>query len=443
MGPNLADTFVILKKEYSDDATKKNLYAQLSKELTEKFPTQTLAATQPIEMRFNEILEGSRADVTLRVFGQDLKELMRYTAQAEEIIRGIRGTQSVELDALTALKESPVLDIRADKKVIARYGVALQEVNRALEMAMSGIRVGSYYDQNIRLPIMLHLDESRRNNLKQIAAIPVGLTAGGTAPLGQLTHIKETQKVTTISRYYGKRYAAIAIYLKDRDIQSFVQEAKEKIKVGLKLPFGYSTYWAGQFKNLEKARLKLQLIVPMTLLIIFFLLWRSFRSARDALLIFLSIPFAMTGGVMSLWLAKIPFSIPAAVGFIALAGIAILNAMVMVSFFRELTDSGRPIAEVIRKGAKERLRPVVMTALVASLGFLPMALGTGLGSEVQRPLATVVIGGLITTTILTLLLLPALYGWAHAATRGRAGAATTVAEAVGSSLKKVTRSKKR
>ena len=416
MGPNLADTFVILKKDKSDDATKKRLFEKINASLTAKFPTQILSPTQPIEMRFNEILEGSRADVTLRIFGSDLKQLMQYAAEAEKIIRQIKGAQSVEMDALTALKESPLLDIRADKKLIARYGVALAEVNRALEMAMGGIRVGSYYDNNIRLPVMVHLDESRRNNLQQIAAIPVGLTSGGTISLGQITQIKETQKVTTIARYYARRYAAIAIYLKDRDIASFVDEAKTKINQQLKMPFGYTTYWAGQFKNLEKARKKLLLIVPVTLIIIFILLLRTFGSLRDALLIFLSVPFAMTGGVFSLALTGIPFSIPAAVGFIALSGIAILNAMVMVSFFHELGQKKHDLLEIVREGARERLRPVAMTALVASLGFLPMAIGTGLGAEVQRPLATVVIGGLITTTILTLLLIPAFYLWSA---RGR------------------------
>ncbi len=411
MGPNLADTFVILKKEHSDVQTKQKLYDRLHALLNEKFPEQQLSQTQPIEMRFNEILEGSRADVTLRIFGDDLKTLMEFSDRATKLIREIRGTYSVELDALTALKESPILDIKADKKTMARFGVSLAEVNRALEMAMSGIRVGSYYDNNIRLPVVVHLDESRRNNLKQIEQIPVGLATGGTIPLGKLTQIDERKKVTTIARYYGRRYAAIGIYLKNRDIASFVEEAKEKIQTGLELPFGYTTEWAGQFKNLQKARQRLLLIVPVTLGIIFLLLLRSFNSLRDALLIFLSVPFAMSGGVLSLWIAGLPFSIPAAIGFIALSGIAILNAMVMVSFFHELFKKNHDTLWVVREGALERLRPVAMTALVASLGFLPMALATGLGSEVQRPLATVVVGGLITTTVLTLLLLPAFYLW--------------------------------
>ena len=411
MGPNLSDTFVILDKKYSDEKTKASLFTRIHDALIKKQPTQNISPTQPIEMRFNEILEGSRADVSLRIFGDDLEKLMEYTEKAETIIRSIRGAQSVELDALTALKKSPVLDILPNKPMLARYNVPLSDLNRTLEMAMSGIRAGSFYDGSIRLPVVIRLDEIRRNDLKQIASIPIGLTAGGTIPLGKLTHMREAEKVTTIARYYAKRYAAIAIFLKDRDIASFVEEAKSKIDSELKLPFGYTPHWAGQFKNLEKARKKLLLIVPVTLFIIFLLLLRSFNSLKDALLVFLSIPFAMTGGVIALTLTGIPFSISAAVGFIALSGIAILNAMVLISFFKELSHHHTDIETIVREGTRERLRPVIMTALVASIGFLPMALNTGLGAEVQRPLATVVIGGLITATILTLLLLPAFYLW--------------------------------
>lgn len=416
MGVYLADTFVILEKDHSKwpevNGTKRNkarLFEDIAAAIHKKYPETDIAATQPIEMRFNEILEGSRADVTLRIFGNDLEKLMSLISQAEEVVTSIDGAQSVEQDALTALQKSPVLDIELNHRQLTRYGIDIEEANRVLEMAMSGYRVGSLYEADWRFPIMMHIDENLRNSYMTIRRIPVGLPDGGAIPLSMVTNVKESEQVTTIARSFAKRYAAVSIYLKNRDIQSFVNEAREKVESALDLPEGYYVTWGGQFKNLERAQERLMLIIPATLIIIFLLLQRVFRNIGHTVLVYLSIPFAATGGILSLYFRDISFSVSAAVGFIALTGIAILNAMVLVSFFKDLLKQGVPLKKAVFEGSMTRLRPVIMTALVASLGFLPMAINTGLGAEVQRPLATVVIGGLITSTLLTLVLLPSLF----------------------------------
>lgn len=422
MGPHLADTFVILKKDHSQwplidspagkkRRTKTELYEAMKAQLEEDNKDQEVSQTQPIEMRFNEILEGSRADVSLRVFGPDLDRLMEYSAQSKEILAGIKGVDSMESDPLTALTKSPVLDVALNYEKMARYGVSLKDVNGILETSMSGKEVGSFYEEDRRFPVVLHLDESLRNNIAEIAKVPVALQEGGTIPLSAVTDIQQHDQVTTVARSGARRYSAVAIYLKNRDIGSFVAEAKQRIEEKLKLPSGYELSWGGQFKNMEKAKQRLMLIIPATLLMIFVLLLRSFGTFRHATLVFSAIPFAMVGGVFSLYLRGINFSVSAAIGFIALAGIATLNSMVMVSFFNQLRAQGTTIAITVLKGALTRLRPVSMTALVASLGFLPMALNTGTGAEVQRPLATVVIGGLVTSTLLTLILIPVIYSW--------------------------------
>lgn len=362
-------------------------------------------------MRFNEILEGSRADVSLRIFGSDLNKLIEYIDQAKEIIEKIKGVDESEMDALTALRKSPVLNISLDYNSMAKYGVNISDANQTLEMAMSGVQVGNFYEVDRRFPVILHLAEEIRNDEKQIERIPVALSDGGSIPLARIAKFSEADQVTTIARSFGKRYAALSIFLKDRDVASFVAEAKDKIGSGLKMDAGYSVDWGGQFKNLEKARTRLLLIIPITLLVIFIILLRNFGSIRQTLLVYSSIPLAITGGVLLLYIRGISFSISAGIGFIALLGIAILNSMVLVDFINQLRTKGKSPREAVMEGAKSRLRPVIMTALVAGLGFIPMAFNTGMGAEVQRPLATVVIGGLITSTLLTLLLLPALYIW--------------------------------
>lgn len=431
MGVNFADTFIILKKDHDqwpkveqkDGSLRRRDKAEVMEAITERIqkelPGHEVSPTQPIEMRFNEILEGSRADVALRIFGPSLDKLIEYVDSSKEIVEKIKGTSGAEMDALTALRKSPMLNVSLDYDALSKFGVTLQEANSALMMAMGGIQVGNFYELDRRFPVILHLDEKSRDNDREIHRIPVGLTEGGTVPLGSIAKFSEMPQVTTIARSFGKRYAALSIFLKDRDVASFVDEAKSKIGSGLKLDSGYSLDWGGQFKNLEKARLRLLLIVPITLLVIFIILLRNFVSVRLTLLVYSSIPLAVTGGVFSLYLRGIPFSISAGVGFIALLGIAILNSMVLVDFINQLRAKGENVRDAVIHGATVRLRPVVMTALVAGLGFLPMALNTGLGAEVQRPLATVVIGGLITSTLLTLVLLPTLYIWLEDIDRNR------------------------
>lgn len=407
MGPHLADTFVILNKDHK--RSKEDLFAALKKELLANNSEQDVSATQPIEMRFNEILEGSRADVSLRIYGPDLEQLMEYSEAAEKILSGIKGVSELEKDPLTALAKGPVLDVVLDYEKLAKFSLSLKDVNTVLESAMSGKEVGSFYEEDRRFPILLHLDEKYRDDVKFIASVPVSLPEGGTIPLSAVAKIDEREHVTTVARGGTRRYAALSIYLKDRDIGGFVAEAKEKITHGLKLAPGYEFSWGGQFKNLERARSRLLVIIPITLILIFVLLLKNFGNLRHSALVFSAIPFAVVGGVFALYLRGINFSISAAVGFIALAGIAILNSMVMVTFFNQLKEEGRSLDDLVMTGALSRLRPVAMTALVASLGFIPMALNTGTGAEVQRPLATVVIGGLVTATILTLIVVPVVY----------------------------------
>lgn len=422
MSPNQADLFLILNEKPEDHEgkwrNKDEIYEYLRQKIEQRFPGTEASPTQPIEMRFNEMLEGSRADISFRVTGPELETLDRLNKEARKIIQKIPGTANVELDNLTALNKSPLLrlDIRYDR--LASYGVSLPEVNQTVSGVLAGAEVGDYYHQGFRIPILVHMDESLRGKQSSIAALPIGLEGGGTLPLAKLAHLKMDDHFSNIAHSYGQRYAALAIYLEDRDIQSYVAEAREKVSKNLKLPEGYSVSWGGQFNNLIEARQRLMLIIPLILVVILLILYRTFASVSLALTVFLSIPLAVTGGILSLYLRDMNFSVSAAVGFIALSGIAVLNAMVLVRVFEQLRDglTGLPtehklekLEDVVRQGALSRLRPVLMTALVASLGFVPMALSTSMGAEIQRPLATVVIGGLITSTFLTLVLLPVLY----------------------------------
>ena len=417
MGVNFADTFVILEKDKSKwglyngkQPSKVEFFEAIAQKINEIVPGQEISLTQPIEMRFNEILEGNRADITLRVIGQDLDVLYDLSNKAIPLIELIEGASTVELDPLTALKKSDIIDIILNYDAISRYGVNINDVNTAFSMAMSGRQVGFLYDADKRFPIVVRLSDNYRKNISDIAKIPVGLPDGGTIPIAAIATVEKKQQITTIARTRAQRYAAVSINLKNRDTQSFVNEAKEKIKA-LNIPSGYQLHWGGQFKNLESARLRLLIIIPMVLAVIFIILVRTFKSITQTLLVFNSIPFALTGGIIFIYIRGIPLSVSAGIGFIALIGIAILNGMVLVNFFNQLRNEGNKLDKAVYEGTLIRLRPVLMTALVASLGFIPMAYNTGIGAEVQRPLATVVIGGLISSTILTLLLLPTLYLW--------------------------------
>lgn len=410
MGVNLADTFIILQKDRSKwrFKSKDELIQSLIKDIEKADPTTEVSATQPIGMRFNEMLEGSRADISLRILGPDLKDLFEYGEKAQEILLPIKGVESIEQDPLTALRKGPVLDIKPKFEKLAAYGITLTDLNESVEIALAGREVGNFVDKNIRFPIMVHLDESLRDNPQEISRIPIELPQGGTIPLSEVATISQNEQVTTIARHWGNRYSAISINVAGRDLGSLVKEAQEKIQAKLDLKPGYTLSWGGQFKNMERANQRLMVIVPLTLLGVFLILWKVFGQLAPTLIVFASVPFAAVGGILALYLRGLHLSVSAGVGFIALIGIALLNSLVLMSVL--LNDSSDiSLEEKVKKGTLSRLRPVLMTALVAGLGFLPMAVNTGIGAEVQRPLATVVIGGLMSSTFLTLFLLPAAF----------------------------------
>ncbi len=423
MGVNLTDLFVILKKDTKSwrkgasgkTLTPDELFALMQRDLqpvlakTNRLAESELAQTQPIAMRFNEILEGSRADVSLRIYGKDLETLFALQEKAVTIMESIKGAKAVSLDALTALRRSSVIQLKLKYDKINFYGLSVANVNEGFQAAMVGLPIGSYYEHDWRFPIVVKLDDESRRNVGLIKRLPIALPAGGTIALGELADFQERTTITSISRSGLNRYAGIAIYLGDRDTLSFVQEAQARIKADLGLPTDFRLQWGGQFKNLERARLRLIIVVPLILAAIFYLVWRTFASIRQTVLIFLTIPFAWTGGILSLYFANMTFSVSAAIGFIALSGLAVLNGLVKVKYLNDLVAEGHSVAEAVKLGALGRLRPVLMTALVASFGFLPMVLNTGIGAEVQRPLALVVLGGLVSATLMTLLFLPSFY----------------------------------
>jgi cobalt-zinc-cadmium resistance protein CzcA len=423
MGVNLTDLFVILKKDQTSwrkndrgkTLTPDELFALVQKDLepvlakTAALAESELAQTQPIAMRFNEILEGSRADVSLRIYGRDLDTLFSLQEKAVAIMESIPGARAVSLDALTALRRSAVVHLKLKYDKINYYGLSVADVNEGFQAAMVGKTIGSYYEKDWRFAIVVKIDDESRRDVALIKRLPIALPAGGTIALGELADFEERTTITSISRSGMNRYAGIAIYLGDRDTLSFVQEAQARIKTDLGLPADFRLQWGGQFKNLERARLRLLVVVPLILAVIFYLVWRTFGSIRQTVLIFLTIPFAWTGGVLSLYFAKMTFSVSAAIGFIALSGLAVLNGLVKIKYLNDLVAEGHSVAEAVKLGALGRLRPVLMTALVASFGFLPMVLNTGIGAEVQRPLALVVLGGLVSATLMTLLFLPSFY----------------------------------
>lgn len=415
-----ADTFVILEKDTSKwrkkkgkPLTKDELYKEMvdAIDADKSVGKQEWSNTQPIEMRFNEMLEGSRADVTMRIYGLDLDKLAELSAKGQEILEKVKGVESVQSDPIIALSKSPVLDIELNYDTISYYGLDLMDVNRVVEMAMSGNKIGNLYEGAYRYPIITRLDPKLRNDVAHIRNIPVGLESGGSVPLYKVSTINEREQVSTIARSQGRRYAALSINLDDIDVETFVKNAKAEIKKQMDLPEFYEITWGGQFKNLQRAKTRLGIIVPITLAAIFLLLIRYFGSYKQSLLVFMGIPTAIVGGVLTLSVVGMNFSISAGVGFIALMGIAILNSLVLVSHYDEMLEKhpDESVKKLVLEGTLDRFRPVVITTLVAGLGFLPMAINSGLGSEVQKPLASVVIGGLIIATVLTALLLPALY----------------------------------
>ena len=417
--PSVADNFIMLKErsEWPDPRKpREQLVAELNAAV-QKIPGNNYEFTQPVQMRLNELIAGVRADVAVKLFGEDLDRLLETGGAIEEVVTAIPGAQDVKLEQVTGL---PVLSVTPRRTMLARYGINVGDVQDAVSIATGGREAGQVFEGDRRFAVVVRLPEVSRTNLDELGRLPIPRTTAGGAtefvPLSEIADIALSVGPNQISRENGKRRAVITANVRDRDLGSFIAELRARVDAEVVLPEGYFVQYGGTFEQLQSAATRLQIVVPLALLLIFGLLFVLFRSMRDAAIVFSGVPLALTGGVVALALRGIPMSISAGVGFIALSGVAVLNGVVMVTFINDLRERGMALDEAIREGALTRLRPVLMTALVASLGFVPMALNVGAGSEVQRPLATVVIGGIISSTILTLVVLPALYRLVH---RGR------------------------
>ncbi|RON88659.1 CusA/CzcA family heavy metal efflux RND transporter [Pseudomonas fluorescens] len=419
MPPNISDSYVMLKpKEQWPDPGKsrETLMAELQAAAA-MLPGSNYELSQPIQLRFNELISGVRSDVAVKVFGDDMDVLNATAAKIAAAMQKVNGASEVKVEQTTGL---PVLTINIDRDKAARYGLNVGDVQDTIAVAVGGRQAGTLYEGDRRFDMVVRLSDAMRKDIDGLSAllIPVPALSGAANQIGfiALQDVASLDLVlgpNQVSRENGKRLVIVSANVRGRDIGSFVSEAGEVIERDVQVPAGYWTSWGGQFEQLQSAAKRLQIVVPVALLLVFGLLFMMFNNLKDGLLVFTGIPFALTGGVMALWLRDIPLSISAGVGFIALSGVAVLNGLVMIAFIRNLREEGRSLSDAIHEGALTRLRPVLMTALVASLGFIPMALATGTGAEVQRPLATVVIGGILSSTILTLLILPALYQLAH------------------------------
>ncbi|KFZ27781.1 cation transporter [Pseudidiomarina atlantica] len=413
MPPSVADTFVILKpkSEWADaEKTKDEFVAEL-REAVEQIPGNKYEFTQPIEMRFNELIAGVRADVAVRIYGDDLDQLKALGDEAVEIIAGVDGAADVRAEQMTGL---PTLSVTPQRDHLALLGLSVQDVQRAVQSAVGGLVAGTIYEGDKRFRLMVRLDESWRTDIEALRQLPVTVPQASNpelqyVPLGEIADVELTVGPNQINRESGKRNVIVSANVVDRDLGSFVEDIRQQLQSDISLPTGYWIDYGGTFEQLQSASQRLAIVVPLTLLLIFGLLYSAFNSLTNALIIFTGVPLALTGGILALSLRGMPLSISAAVGFIALSGVAVLNGVVMLSFIQQLRDEGKAIIEAVYEGARQRLRPVLMTALVASFGFIPMAFNTGTGAEVQRPLATVVIGGIVSSTLLTLVVLPALY----------------------------------
>jgi len=432
MPPSVADTFVMLKPKSAwpnPHKPKEALIHELEEHL-KKIPGNNYEFTQPIQMRFNELIAGVRSDLAVKVFGDDMEVLHETGGKISKILEKIQGASDVKVEQVTGL---PVLTIQMNRKEMSRYGLNVSDVQDVIEIAIGGKSAGKVFEGDRRFELLVRLPENMRSNIEALKRLPIPLpnvgadSNTGLLPAAYLEESKRPSYITLgsiaefnikpgpnqISRENGKRRVVVTANVRGSDIGSFVKEAERKIKEGVNIPANYWMSWGGQFEQMISARKRLQIVAPITLLLIFLLLFTTFGSIKDAILVFTGVPLALTGGVAALWLRNIPLSISAGVGFIALSGVAVLNGLVMISFINKLRTEGNRLDTAILQGSITRLRPVLMTALVASLGFLPMALATGTGAEVQRPLATVVIGGILSSTALTLLVLPVLYRIFH------------------------------
>jgi cobalt-zinc-cadmium resistance protein CzcA len=430
MPPSVADTFIIMKerKDWPDSSKPKaQLIAEMERAVF-RVPGNNYEFLQPIQMRFNELIAGVRSDLAVKLVGDDLDTLASVGASIEDVVNRVPGAADVTLEQITGL---PLLTIEPDRDSLRRYGLSVADVQEVVQITLGGKEEGQVFEGDRRFDIVVRLPEGLRTNLDALRRLPIPLPPSGHAdqierdaldvdrgepehiPLGEVARVEVSLGPNQISRENGKRRAVISANVRGRDLGSFVAEVKERIAAEVTLPEGYWLDYGGTFEQLESAAARLRVLVPLTLVLIFLLLFATFGSARDAALVFSGVPLALTGGIAALLVRGIPLSISAGVGFITLSGVAVLTGVVMVSYIRDLRHKGMGLDEAIVEGALTRLRPILMIALVASLGFLPMALNTGTGAEVQRPLATVVIGGILSATILTLLVLPALYRMFH------------------------------
>jgi cobalt-zinc-cadmium resistance protein CzcA len=421
MPPNVSDGYIMLKPENNWPKPKKSrdqLLAAIEEEVR-KIPGNNFEFSQPIQLRFNELISGVRSDVAIKVFGDDMEVLNGTAGKIAAVLQAVPGSIEVKVEQTSGL---PVLTVNIDREKAARYGINVADVQETLSTAMGGRKTGVLFQGDRRFDIVVRLPEHLRTDLEALKRLPIALPKSGEnsqrsgfIPLAEVASLDIAPGPNQISREEGKRRIMVTANVRERDLGSFVADAQQRIAQQVTVPSGYWIGYGGQFENLQSAAQRLRVIVPIALLLVLILLYAMFNNFKDGLLVFTGIPFALTGGVLALWIRGIPFSISAGVGFIALSGVAVLNGLVMIAYIRNLREAGRPLSEAIHEGAMARLRPVLMTALVASLGFIPMALATGTGAEVQRPLATVVIGGIISSTVLTLLVLPLLYklGYSH------------------------------
>ncbi len=420
MPPNISDSYLMLKPkaQWPDPGKSREALIADIQRASARVPGSAYELSQPIQLRFNELISGVRSDVAVKVFGDDMTVLNKTANEIATALQGLSGASEVKVEQTSGL---PVLTINIDRDKAARFGLNVGDVQDTIAVAVGGRQAGTLYEGDRRFDMVVRLSDQLRTDIDGLSRllIPIPATAGtangqiGFIALSEVASLDLVLGPNQVSRENGKRLVIVSANVRGRDIGSFVEEATSQIADKVKVPAGYWTTWGGQFEQLQEASQRLQVVVPVALLLVFGLLFMMFNNLKDGLLVFTGIPFALTGGIMALWLRDIPLSISAGVGFIALSGVAVLNGLVMIAFIRNLREEGRSLSLAIHEGALTRLRPVLMTALVASLGFIPMALATGTGAEVQRPLATVVIGGILSSTVLTLLVLPALYQWAH------------------------------
>ncbi len=413
MPPNVSDTFIILnpREEWPDPSLSKENLIEKIQEVVTQLPGNNYEFTQPIEMRFNELISGVRSDLAIKVYGDNFEKMQQTAQEIAHTLNTIPGAADVKVEQVNGL---PLLDIQIDREKASLYGLNVSDALDVISVAMGGGKAGQIFEGDRRFDLIVKLPDAIREDFDSLHRLPIPLPHERRAQiqpvlLGEIAHLNITDGLNEISRENGKRFISVEANVRGTDLGSFVEMAKQEIDEKVSLPDGYWLTWGGQFENLISARNRLLLVVPLCFGLIFLLLYTAFNSFKNAFLVFTGVPLALTGGILALWLRDMPFSITASVGFIALSGIAVLNGLVLVTYINQLRQEGKELNDAIMQGALTRFRPVLMTALVASLGFIPMALATGTGAEVQKPLATVVIGGLISSTLLTLLVLPALY----------------------------------